>query len=200
MMLHSVTRAPNMRAGVVALARRRTRPQRGAAGSACAAAAAQTRRRMLFTAELRNGFSVGMPQVGEVASCTHAFAQGDVDLFAGLCGDKNPLHTDPAFAATTMFRGPIVHGIFVSSLFSTIFGSTVPGSVYVSQDLKFRAPVHVGAPVTATVTIVGAGDGPRRKTMKMLTCKTQAVLGDGTIAVDGIARVLVPIHPPRAAD
>ena len=173
------------------MARRRTRPKH-AAGSVCAAAA-----RTLFTAELRNGFSAGVPQVGEAASCTHAFAQGDVDVFAGLCGDKNPLHTDPAFAATTMFRGPIVHGIFVSSLFSTIFGSTVPGSVYVSQDLKFHAPVHVGAPVTATVTIVETGHGPprRRNTMKMLTCKTQAVLGDGTVAVDGIARVLVPIAP-----
>lgn len=126
----------------------------------------------------------------------HAFDQASVNTFAGLCGDNNPLHIDPAFAATTMFKGPIVHGILVSSLFSTLFGRTVHGSIYVSQNLKFKRPVMVGSAVIARMEVVEC-----KSTSKgaMLSCKTTVYLKDGDkavselkAAVEGDAVVLVP--------
>lgn len=119
-----------------------------------------------------------------------------MNTFSGLCGDDNPLHIDPAFAATTMFKGPIVHGMLVSSLFSALFGRTVHGSIYVSQNLKFKRPVMVGAAVIARMEVIES-----RATSKgaMLSCKTLVYLKEGSkpiselkIAVEGDAVVLVP--------
>lgn len=127
--------------------------------------------------------------VGEFAEVAHSFEQEDVNAFADICGDNNPLHVDPSFAATTLFKGPIVHGILVSSLFSTLFGSTVSGSVYVSQDLQFKRPVFVGSTVTARMEVLSTED--KRKGV-LLTCSTQCLQEDGKVAVDGRAKVLVP--------
>jgi len=149
------------------------------------------KRRGIFSGEIRNNLSAGVPHLGEFAECTHAFEQADVNTFAGICGDDNPLHTNPEFARSTIFKAPIVHGILVSSLFSTLFGGTTQGSIYVSQDLKFKAPVFVGSPVTARMEVVQS-DSKRKGVL--LTCSTTCVLEDGTLAVDGHARVLVP-HP-----
>lgn len=69
-----------------------------------------------------------------------------------------------------MFGGTIVHGILVSSLFSNLFGRSLPGSIYVSQTLQFRRPVHVGARVTARVEIKEVK--PHRTKGHILTCDT----------------------------
>lgn len=133
-----------------------------------------------------NGKSVS---VGEKASVTHVFRQEIVNQFATICGDNNPLHTDPAFAATTFFKGTIVHGIFVSSLFSTLFGRSISGAIYVSQSVNFKKPVHVGAQVTATVTVQSI---EAKKKGELITCSTVATLADGSVAIDGEAKVLLP--------
>jgi acyl dehydratase len=131
-----------------------------------------------------------------VVQVEHAFHQESVTTFAGLCGDNNPLHIDPVFAASTMFKGPIVHGILVSSLFSALFGRTVHGSIYVSQNLKFKRPVMVGAAVIARMEVIES-----KPTSKgaMLSCKTLVYLKEGNkaiselkTAVEGDAVVLVP--------
>ena len=127
--------------------------------------------------------------IGQHAQITHIFSQNDVNSFAELCGDNNPLHSDPEFAKTTMFKGTIVHGIFVSSLFSTLFGKSITGSIYVSQDLKFKRPVHVGVPVIARMEILSIED--KRKGL-LMTCSTVVTLQDDQIAVVGEAKVLVP--------
>ena len=127
--------------------------------------------------------------VGLNAEVTHAFSQEHVNQFSGLCGDNNPLHCDPEFAQTTMFKGTIVHGIFVSSLFSTLFGRSITGSVYVSQNLSFKRPVHVGVPVTARMEIINIED---RRFGRLMTCSTTVTLPDGTLAVAGEAKVLLP--------
>lgn len=127
--------------------------------------------------------------VGLNAQVTHAFSQEHVNQFSGLCGDNNPLHCDPEFAKTTMFKGTIVHGIFVSSLFSTLFGRSITGSVYVSQNLSFKRPVHVGVPVTARMEIINIED---RRLGRLMTCSTTVTLPDGTLAVAGEAKVLLP--------
>lgn len=129
-------------------------------------------------------------RVGLNAEVTHAFSQEHVNQFSGLCGDNNPLHCDPEFAKTTMFKGTIVHGIFVSSLFSTLFGRSITGSVYVSQNLSFKRPVYVGVPVTARMEIINIEE---RRLGRLMTCNTTVTLPDGTLAVAGEARVLLPV-------
>jgi 3-hydroxybutyryl-CoA dehydratase len=129
------------------------------------------------------------PTIGSYSEVTHNFSQDEVNLFAKMCGDNNPLHNDPEFAKTTMFKGTIVHGIFVSSLFSNLFGRSIPGSIYVSQDLNFKKPVHVGKDVTARMEIIKVE--PRRRNM-LLTCSTTCRLEDGTIVIEGEAKVLIP--------
>ena len=131
----------------------------------------------------------GRPEVGQACSVQHVFTQDAVNTFAGLCGDNNPLHNDPKFAATTMFGGTIVHGIFVSSLFSTLFGRSIHGSVYVSQNLAFKRPVHVGKIVSAHVEVKAV---EAKKKGDLLTCSTVVKLEDGSVAVDGEAKVLLP--------
>lgn len=129
------------------------------------------------------------PVVGAYAEVQHRFSQEDVCKFAELCGDNNPLHSDPSFAVNTPYGGTIVHGIFVSSLFSTLFGRLIHGAVYVNQTLSFKRPVHVGALVTARTEIVKAV--PKSKGT-FITCATTCTLADGSLAVTGEATVLIP--------
>lgn len=129
--------------------------------------------------------------IGSYAEIIHTFQQADVSQFASLCGDNNPLHTNPEFASKTRFGGTIVHGIFVSSLFSTLFGRVMHGSVYVNQSLQFKSPVHVGEPVHARVEVV---DVVQKKIGMFITCSTRCTLPNqnNLLAVDGKATVLLP--------
>lgn len=152
----------------------------------------QSRSFSVFTAEIGGTLVSEGPVEGAYASCEHTFTQGAVNNFAAICGDNNPLHIDPDFASRSMFKGPIVHGILVSSLFSTLFGRSLHGSIYVSQNLKFRAPVHVGVPVHARMEII-------KKEIKrkgyLLTCSTEVFI-DGSevrsLAISGEAVCLLP--------
>lgn len=120
-----------------------------------------------------------------------------MNQFASICGDNNPLHSDPKFAAKTFFGGTIVHGILVSSLFSTLFGRSVHGSVYVSQTLNFKRPVLVGAKVLARMDIKKAS---LKSKGLFLNCTTTAFVypsidspeSERLIAIEGEACVLVP--------
>ena len=83
------------------------------------------------------------PCVGATAELKHRFSQQDVNDFARLSGDNNPIHLDPDYASKTRFKSPIVHGVLVSGLISTLFGRVLSGTIYVKQTLNFRSPVHV---------------------------------------------------------
>ena len=137
-----------------------------------------------FVGDIGGDLQVKGPVVGAHAHCSHSFSQKDVDVFAKICGDTNPLHTDPTFAAGSMFKGTIVHGILVSSLFSTLFGASLHGSIYVSQSLNFKRPVHVGSEVQARMEVLKK---ERKRSGYMLTCSTQVLLKNGSIAVSGEA-------------
>jgi len=133
-------------------------------------------------------------KVGNYAEVRHTFDQTTVTDFADICGDNNPLHIDPVFAKTTMFKGTIVHGILVSSLFSTLFGRAIHGSVYVSQSLSFKKPVHVGSAVIARMQIL---EMEERRSGMMIKCSTVCTLDNGgashgVVAVEGEAKVLIP--------
>jgi acyl dehydratase len=92
---------------------------------------------------------------GDHAELTRVVAGEDIAGFVSAVGDYNPVHSDPAYAATTMFKRPIAPGIFTAGLISAVIGTTLPGpgAIYLSQSLKFIKPVFAGDTITARVAI-----------------------------------------------
>ncbi len=94
-------------------------------------------------------------KVGDTASLTKTMTDADIRAFAELSGDRNPIHLDDEYAATTRFGRRIAHGMLAASLISTVLGTELPGigTVYLSQNSQFVAPVYPGDTVTARVTV-----------------------------------------------
>lgn len=97
-----------------------------------------------------------IPREGDTASITRTITQGDIQAFAELVGDFNPVHVDEQFAKKTRFGGRIAHGMWGAALVSAVLGTKLPGpgTVYLSQSLKFEAPVYAGDAIKAAVTAV----------------------------------------------
>lgn len=108
--------------------------------------------------------------------------------FAAVSGDTNPVHLDLGYAATTIFEERIAHGMLGAALISAVIGTKLPGpgTVYMSQSIKFRAPVKIGDTVTARVE-VGAIDREKKR----VTLGTTCWVGD-KLVIEGEALVLVP--------
>jgi 3-hydroxybutyryl-CoA dehydratase len=134
------------------------------------------------------GYSLEDLSVGMTAAYERVVTETDVVQFAGISGDHNPVHLDEAFARTTRFKGRIVHGILSASFLSTAIASRLPGpgTIYLTQNLSFRAPVRIGDTVEARVTIT---DIIRDKARVVL--KTVCRVGD-IVVIDGDALVMVP--------
>ncbi|HPE60296.1 MAG TPA: MaoC family dehydratase [Thiolinea sp.] len=128
-------------------------------------------------------------KVGDKVSITRTFSEQDVRDYARLSMDTNPVHLDAAYAAATQFRERIVHGMFVGSLFTAMLGTQLPGegSIYVSQSLKFKLPVHLDEAVTGTVEITDI-----RTDKPFVTLKTTVVNAEGKNVVEGEAVIYVP--------
>ena len=96
-----------------------------------------------------------MIENNQVYTHSFKFTQDDVNRFAQVTGDNNPVHTDAAFAATTMFKRPIMHGMLGASLFSKVFGTLFPGSgtIYLKQSLSFLKPMYVDVDYEAVFTV-----------------------------------------------
>jgi len=126
--------------------------------------------------------------VGQSASFTKTVTEADIVKFAEVSGDNNPVHLDEAFAQTTMFKGRIAHGMLSAGFISTVIGTRLPGSgtIYMSQTLRFKAPVRIGDTVTATCTITEIIPEKRRAVLSTI-CK----VGD-TVVIEGEALVMVP--------
>lgn len=94
--------------------------------------------------------------VGQKAQVTKCFTAQDLNDFARLSLDFNPIHLDPEYAAKTQFGKQIVHGMLVSSLFSGLLGQHLPGegTIYLSQTLTFKKPVFIEQDITASVEVV----------------------------------------------
>ena len=94
-------------------------------------------------------------KLGDSAEITKTISQTDVQTFADLTGDHNPVHVDEEFAKTTRFGRRIAHGMLTASLISAVLANHLPGegSVYLGQTLKFVAPVFPGDEITARVTV-----------------------------------------------
>lgn len=126
---------------------------------------------------------------GDSAFISRRFSEADVRAFAALTGDENPAHLDEAYASGTMFKTRIVHGMLVSSLFSALLGTRLPGlgTIYLGQTLQFRKPVHFDEPITATVTV---RDIIADRNRVVLDCL--AVNAKGETVITGEATVLPP--------
>ena len=94
-------------------------------------------------------------KVGDSAEITKTIEQSDIDAFANVTGDHNPVHVDEEFAKTTRFGRRIAHGMLTASLISAVLANKLPGegSVYLGQTLQFVAPVFPGDEITARVTV-----------------------------------------------
>jgi 3-hydroxybutyryl-CoA dehydratase len=127
-------------------------------------------------------------EVGMSEEFVKIVSGSDIELFADVSGDTNPLHLDEDYAATTMFRTRIAHGMLTASYISTILGTRLPGPgcIYLSQSIRFKAPVRPGDEVTARAVLCEL-DRPRRRAT--FTC--ECLVGD-VLVLDGVAEVLVP--------
>jgi 3-hydroxybutyryl-CoA dehydratase len=92
---------------------------------------------------------------GMSESLSHTVTERDVEMFAEATGDRNPVHFDEAFARKTVFRGKVAHGALLIGFVSAVIGNKLPGSgtIFVSANTEFRAPVRVGDTVVASCTI-----------------------------------------------
>lgn len=142
-------------------------------------------------AEELHGYYLEDLRVGMSAVFGKTITEADIQAFAGVSGDTNPLHLHDDFARGTMFKGRIAHGMLSASFISTVVGTKLPGpgAVYVSQTLNFRAPVHVGDCVTARATIREIVAEKRR-----VIFDTVCTVGD-KVVLDGEATILVFRRP-----
>lgn len=126
-------------------------------------------------------------KIGDSAEISKTISETDIYNFAGICGDFNPLHVDEEFASKTPFKKRIAHGMLCASLISTLLGTTLPGknTIYMEQNLKFKAPVYIGDTITAKIEVI---DLIQEKNIAIL--KTEAYNQAGEIVIDGQATVM----------
>ena len=122
--------------------------------------------------------------VGQSASLKKVFSSDDVKAFAELSLDKNPIHLDETYAGQSLFGKRIVHGFFVGSLISAVFGTVLPGegAIYLHQEMNFRKPVYHGEEIKATVTVTNI-----KKEKSILYFDTKCENERGEIVIDGNA-------------
>jgi 3-hydroxybutyryl-CoA dehydratase len=128
-------------------------------------------------------------KVGDTAEFTKTITEADVVLFAGITGDFNPAHVNQVWAEGTRFQGRIAHGMLSAGIVSAVLGMYLPGpgTIYLSQELRFLAPVHIGDTITARVEVQELVKEKNRVRLRT-TCQNQ----DDTIVVEGTAIVLAP--------
>lgn len=135
-----------------------------------------------------------MYRVGDSAEFTKVFSEEDVFLFAGITGDRNPVHTSKEFASKTRFKERIAHGLLTAGTISAAIGMKLPGPgcLYLSQTLEFKAPVHLGDEITARVEIVEV------VSKKRIRMKTQCFNQDKVLVIDGEAIIVPPRREEEA--
>lgn len=138
---------------------------------------------------ITKGKSVGELKIGDSAEVSKIITETDINDFARVTGDFNPVHLDQAYAEKTFFKGRIAHGLFSVGLISTILGNILPGhgTIYLSQEVRFLAPVRIGDTIKARVEAIELIPEKNRAKFRT-TCTNQ----DGKMVVDGIAWAMPP--------
>jgi 3-hydroxybutyryl-CoA dehydratase len=125
-------------------------------------------------------------RIGQHAEYVRTVTSEDIEMFGQVSGDYNPLHFDEDWAKTTMFKGRIAHGILTATYVSTVIGMKLPGpgTIYISQSMKFRRPVRIGDRITARVEVTEKNDEK-----EFLTLKTVCINQEDKVVLDGEAVV-----------
>jgi 3-hydroxybutyryl-CoA dehydratase len=126
-------------------------------------------------------------KIGMKASVAKTITETDVVLYAGITLDTNPAHLNEEHAKNTMFKKRIAHGMLTAGLVSAVLGTKLPGegSIYLGQELRFKAPVYMGDTITAEAEIIELIDEKSQIILKT-TCTNQ----DGKVVLDGKARIM----------
>lgn len=135
------------------------------------------------------GKSIDELNIGDTAHITKVITDELIKDFARVSGDFNPVHLDQAYAEKTPFKSKIAHGALSVALLSTVLGNILPGdgTIYLSHEIKFLAPVRVGDTLQVKVEVVELLPEKNRAKFRT-TCTNQ----DGTIVVDGFAWAMPP--------
>jgi 3-hydroxybutyryl-CoA dehydratase len=138
----------------------------------------------------RNGYDVEDLAIGMSAETTKTITDADIVLFAGVSTDFNAVHMDEEYARTTPFGGRIAHGMLSASLLSSVLGNQLPGPgvVYLSQSLRFRAPVRIGDTVHARVTVKEVIAEKSRVVLDTVCTVSDKVVIDGEATVMATSR------------
>ena len=138
------------------------------------------------------GYEFEELRVGMSATYAKTITEADIVLFAAVSGDNNAIHTNEEYAATTVFKGRIAHGMLSASVISAALANKLPGpgAIYMSQNLRFRAPVRAGDTVHATVTIKELN--PEKHRVLLGTCcrvsDKVVIEGDALLALSASSR------------
>ena len=132
--------------------------------------------------------------IGQSASFGKTITEADIVLFAAVTGDTNPMHLNAEYAKDSIYGERIAHGMLAAGLITKVLGTQLPGpgTIYMSQSLKFRAPVRIGQTVTATVEVLALHPDKHRATLR--TVCTVA----GEPVLEGEAYVSVPSRDAKA--
>jgi 3-hydroxybutyryl-CoA dehydratase len=137
------------------------------------------------------GKNIDELSVGQTASFAKTVSESDVYLFAGITGDFNPAHVNETYAKNTAFKTRIAHGMLSAGLISNVLGNQLPGpgTIYMQQQLNFRAPVAIGDTITATVEVIEILREKKRVRLKTV-CTNQ----NDVVVLDGEALISPPRH------
>jgi 3-hydroxybutyryl-CoA dehydratase len=129
--------------------------------------------------------------VAQEASLSNTVSGANIVAFAEISGDRNPVHLDADYAAATMFKERIAHGMLSAAYISAVFGMKLPGpgAIYMSQTLKFKAPVKIGDTVVTTVKVAELMPEKRRARFECV-----CTVNDKPV-VEGEAMPMVPARP-----
>ena len=141
-------------------------------------------------ADFLNFMPIEKIEIGMSVSYSQTITDADIKAFAGLSGDRNPVHLDEEYACNSKFKKRIAHGMMTASYFSALFGTKIPGEgcVYTSQSLRFKRPVYIDDTVAATVTVTSIDINKRRVKFKTV-CKVK-----DQVVTDGEAELYVPLE------
>lgn len=130
-------------------------------------------------------------EIGQTVSMTRTVSNEDIKLFAAATWDTNPAHLDEEYAAQTMFKTVIMHGMWSAGLISAAIGTKLPGvgTIYLGQDLQFRRPVRIGDTITAQITVLEKNDEKKR-----VVLETTVINQNNEKVVIGTAQVLPPVQ------
>jgi len=147
-----------------------------------------------FKEQVMIGKTINELKVGDTAQFAKTIAESDVYLYAGVTGDLNPAHVNEEYAKNTFFKTRIAHGMLLAGFISAVIGTILPGpgTIYISQELNFQAPVRIGDTVTAHVEVVRVISDKNR-----IRLKTFCLNQDETTVLDGEA-IVSPPKPTKA--